>query len=143
MKLYELDTKGPFQSIYSRIASHTIPALYTDKKGAGSIVTLAYHEIFSRTQALIAPPAYKSEPEYHDIGSRVILLRTLEVGYVVGIDDHWIHVILGKEKRRSRVRFTDLYNESWENNLSKELGKGWNLEVSYYTPTYWKPAIGK
>lgn len=73
----------------------------------------------------------------------MILLRTLEVGYVVGIDDHWIHVILGKEKRKSRVRFTDLYNESWENNLSKDLGKGWNLEVSYYTPSYWKPAIGK
>ena len=74
------------------------------------MVSFAYHEIFSRNQAFIAPPAYKNEPEYHNIGSRVIYLKSLEVGYVVGIDDNWIHVLLGKQKRRAKLMFTELYN---------------------------------
>ena len=110
MKLYRLDLKGAFQSIYSKVSDSKYPSLYTEKKGSNAIVSFNYHEVFSRNQALIAPPAYKSEPEYHNIGARVILLRTLEVGYVTGIDDHWIYVILGKNKRPARVRFLDLYN---------------------------------
>ena len=57
-----------------------------------------------------APPAYRSEPEYPDIGSRVILLKTLEVGYVVCIDDEWMEVVVGKEHRRVRVRLTELFS---------------------------------
>lgn len=60
---------------------------------------------------------------------------------MVCIDNHWIHVILGKEKRRAKIRFTDLYNESWGSYLMKDVGSCWNLEVSYYTPTYWKKSI--
>lgn len=92
---------------------------------------------------MIAPPAYKAQPEYFDIGSRVILLRSLEVGYVVGIDDNWIHVILGKGKRKEKVRFTDLFCESWQIFLSKQVGKCWNLQLTYYTPSYWKKAINQ
>jgi hypothetical protein len=141
VKLYELDTKGAFQSIYSKISTHDYPGFYTERKSTNALITFDYHEIFSRNQAFIAPPAYKSEPEFHDIGSRVILLRSLEIGYVTAIDDQWIHVIVGKNKRKSRLRFLDLFNENWEMYLSKDLGKAWNLEVSYYTPSYWKLAI--
>ena len=77
MKLYQLDIKGAFQSIYSKVADPKYPNLYTEKKGSNAIVGFSYHEVFSRRQALVSPPAYKSEPEYHNIGSRVILLRTL------------------------------------------------------------------
>ena len=77
VKLYQLDIKGAFQSIYSKVADPKYPNLYTEKKGSNAIVAFSYHEVFSRRQALVSPPAYKSEPEYHNIGSRVILLRTL------------------------------------------------------------------
>lgn len=110
MKLYQLDTRGAFHSIYSKIANPDLPAFLSDRKANSSTLTFAHHELFSRAQAFIAPPAYKSEPEYHGIGSRVILLRTLEVGYVTGIDDQWIHVAVGKARRKCRVRFIDLYN---------------------------------
>jgi hypothetical protein len=42
VKLYELDTKGAFQSIYSKISNPDHPNLYTEKKG-NSIVTLNYY----------------------------------------------------------------------------------------------------
>lgn len=77
IKLYELGNRGIFYSIYSRVAQQEVPPFYTEKKGSNAIVSFSYHEIISRNQALLAPPSYKSEPEYHDIGARVILLRTL------------------------------------------------------------------
>lgn len=40
------------------------------------------------------------------MGSRVILLKSLEIGYVVCIDDMWFHVLVGKEKRRVKAKFT-------------------------------------
>lgn len=53
---------------------------------------------------------YKVEPEYHAIGDRVILLRTLETGYVIGIDDDHMIVAVGRKRKQHRVHFLDLYN---------------------------------
>jgi hypothetical protein len=50
-------------------------------------------------------------------------------------------VILGRERRKTRVHFADLYNEGWESNLSKEAKKCWDYGVSYYTPSFWKKTI--
>lgn len=86
-------------------------------------------------------PSLKYEPDYYDIGARVVLLRSLEVGYVICVDDIWIHVMVGKEKRRSKVRFTDAFAEGWSTYLNKEPGKCWDAEVGYYIPTFWKAAL--
>jgi len=83
--------------------------MYTEKKGSNAIVSFDYHEVISRNLALQAPPPYRNEPEYFAIGSRVIFLKSLEVGYVVCIDDQWLHVVLGKEKRKIKAKFTDFF----------------------------------
>ena len=62
IKLYDLHNKGSFYSIYSRVAQQNFPKFYTEKKGSNAIVTFAYHEIISKNQALLAPPAYRLEP---------------------------------------------------------------------------------
>jgi hypothetical protein len=142
IKLYDLDSKGFFCSFYSKTADlDSLPNIFTEKKGSNSIVTLQYHEVISRRLGLQSPPAFTREPEYHDIGARVVLLGSLEVGYVVCIDDQWVHVVVGKEKRREKVRFTEAFNECWGSALSSEPGKCWNMEVGYFTPTYWRPAL--
>ena len=88
--------------------------MYTEKKSEKAIVAFEYHEIISLNLARKALPALKYEPEYHDIGSRVILLNSLEIGYVVCIDDFYVHVIVGKEKKkRVKVKFQQAFNEGW------------------------------
>ena len=51
--------------------------MYTEKKSAKATVSLGYHEIISRNMGLRGPPALKYEPEYHAVGSRVILMNSL------------------------------------------------------------------
>ena len=97
--------------------------------------------MISRRQAKLAPPALKYEPEYHNIGDKVILMQNLETGFIVGIDDSIIHARIGTEQRHYRVKFHELFNEHWSGFLAVEEGKTWNLEPSYYSPTYWKKAI--
>jgi hypothetical protein len=69
------------------------------------------------------------------------LLRTLETGFIVGIDDSIVHVMVGIEQKSYRVRFHEVFNENWIGFLAVEEGKTWNLEVSYFSPTYWKKAV--
>lgn len=45
---------------------------------------------------------------------------------------------VGKAKRIFKVKFTALFNEKWSAFLSREMGVGWNLEVGFYTPSFWK-----
>jgi hypothetical protein len=61
--------------------------------------------MISRRQAKLAPPTLKYEPEYHNIGDKVILLRNLETGFIVGIDDSIVHVRIGADQRHYRVKF--------------------------------------
>ena len=77
---------------------------------ASEKITVRHNEVISKRQARIAPPVLKCEPEYHNIGDKVILLRNLETGYIVGIDDNMIHVKVGKEQRHFKVRFHDVFN---------------------------------
>ena len=63
------------------------------------------------------------------------------MGYVVCIDDFWIHVAIGKEKKMVKAKFTDIFCESWSSFLSNEIGKGWNLDVGFFTPSYWKKVV--
>ena len=79
--------------------------------------------MISRRQGKISPPALKYEPEYHNIGDKVILLRNLETGYIVGIDDHMIHVRTLNKSRHYRVKFHELFNEHWSGFLAVEEGK--------------------
>lgn len=89
----------------------------------------------------MACPAFKSEPEYHAIGDRVILLRTLESGYVIGIDDNIFTVAVGIRQQKYRVQFTEIFNQKWDAYLSTTPGAVWNHQLSYFTPTFWKEAI--
>ena len=115
--------------------------MYTEKKASNAIATMNYHEVISKRLGVRAPPPYKAEPEYHNIGARVILLRSLEAGYIVAIDDIWFEVVVGKEGQRVRAKFSELYNESWSISLATEPGKCWDGEVGFYTPTYWKGVL--
>ena len=60
---------------------------------------------------------------------------------MVCIDDNWVYVVVGKEKRKMRAKFTEVFSEKWEFFLARDVGTCWNLDVGYFTPTYWKKAI--
>lgn len=94
IKLYEFDNEGCFYSIYSKV-SNKIPE-FSLLPFESQKITLRHNEVVSKRQARVAPPALKYEPEYHNIGDKVILLRNLETGYIVGIDDNMIHIKVGK-----------------------------------------------
>jgi len=55
------------------------------------------------------------------------LIKTFEVGFVIGIDDHKICIKLGKRPDHICVPFLDVFNSKWNTYLMKEIGKCWNL----------------
>ena len=64
------------------------------------------------------------------------------MGYVVGVDDFWVHVAVGKGRPQIwKVPFSMAFAEEWGSYLSSEVGKGWDGEVSFFTPNYWKATI--
>lgn len=82
----------------------------------------------------------RAEPEFHDIGDRVALIRTLEVGYIIGIDDYKVYVQVPKRPEPVVVPFLDAFNSKWETYLVKEPGKCWDMGVSYYSPQHYTKA---
>ena len=40
-------------------------------------IELPYSNFISKEQAKVCPPAFRAEPEFHDIGDRVIIMKTL------------------------------------------------------------------
>ena len=138
IKLYQQDTAGDYHSIYSKISQADLPKFHSQIQRDKPLISLPYRHIISRRQASVAPPSFRMEPEYHNVGNRVVLLRRLEVGFVVGIDDHWLRVAVGKEQRLERVRFEEAFSEGWDFYLSSEPGRCWDYQPSYYAPTYWR-----
>jgi hypothetical protein len=105
-------------------------------------VTLPYEYFISKRQAKVCPPALRCEPEFYDIGDKVVLLKRFEVGYVIGIDDHKICVKLPKKSEPVCIPFLDAFSSKWETYILKEPGKCWNMEVSYFSPQHYTFAKG-
>ena len=83
----------------------------------------------------------KSEPEFHDIGDSVILLKSLEIGFVVGIDDQYLMVKVKSSQEPKKVQFADAFNKKWNYFLKKTVGDCWDLNISYYSPSHYIKAI--
>lgn len=70
------------------------------------------------------------------------LIKTLETGFIIGIDDNKVVVKLGKRAESICIPFLDAFNSKWSSYLMKEPGKCWNLEVSYYSPQHYTKVKG-
>ena len=80
---------------------------------------LELHQIISKKLGKICPPPLKYEPEFHDIGDEVIVLKTLEVGYVLGIDDNFVLVKLATSGEPQKFGFIEIWNRRWGMYLAK------------------------
>jgi hypothetical protein len=103
LKMYEMRLEGIYCSIYSKTCGEILPihALPRIKEP----IEVPYYELISKKVSKISGPALRSEPEFHDVGDAVILLRTLEIGFVMTIDDNYLHILLPKSKQPKKVSF--------------------------------------
>lgn len=140
LKLFRLEAKGREYRIYSKISTQ-VPMWSAQEKNHG-VVKIHPRFLLSKAEARIAPlPYFSREPEYHMIGDRVASTRHQQTGVVTGIDDFNMVVRFPKKLRSYRYEFTHLMNEKWADVLEKQEGAPWNLEHSYYSPTYWTKAL--
>ncbi len=58
-------------------------------------------------------PPLKSGPEFHDIGDRVIILESLKVGFITGLDDYMVYVLEAQTRTVRKVHFNQVFNEKW------------------------------
>lgn len=135
LRKYEVSVEGYFYSIYSKVSSH-IPAV-TSSIDLSSAFTLSLpiSDLLTRAQARIAPPALRSEPEFHDIGDKVFILKSFMSGFIVGIDDS--NLFIQTPEGLVRTSFLGVFNCKWGHYMLGETGKPWNMDVSYYSPQHY------
>lgn len=115
--MYDIKVSGYFCSIYSKISALPLPQIKYGSVPHNSVVNVPYHQLVSKKLAYQGFPAVKSEPEFHNIGGLVLILKTMKTGFIVGIDDHSLFVQTAQEL--VKVGFLDVFNSKWAYYLQK------------------------
>jgi hypothetical protein len=136
-KLYDIQARGHFYRIYSKRASNVPKFLAEDMKNVPAVEIEPTHCLTKRQVRKVGLPYLRREPEYHNIGDRVVVLRTHDTGVITGLNDGEIVINVAKKTHEYRYNFTEVFNEKWAGELDKrEKDCCWNNEVSYYGPSY-------
>lgn len=140
-KLYDVQARGHFYRIYSKRAADVPKFRPEDMKNIANVDIEPTHCMSKRQSRVVALPYLRREPEYHNIGDRVVVMRTQDTGVITGINDAEVVVNISKKQHETRHNFTAVFNEKWAGELDKrEKGSCWNQEVSYYSPSYFNKA---
>lgn len=125
-KLYDIQAKGHFYRIYSKRAD-VKPKYLAEEKNVAPVTVEPTHCISKRMAKYVPLPYLRREPEYHNIGDRVVVMRTQETGVITGLNDGEVVINVPKKPYEYRYYFTEVFNEKWAGELDKrEKGCIWN-----------------